>query len=185
MKLTTKRLILRDVNSGDAKDIAENANDYDVWYFTDSIPYPYRLKDAKFFINKCKREQKEKVRKSYNLGITIRGKNEVIGLIGLFHINKLHKHAEIGYWLGKKYRRMGIISEAEEAILNFGFSKLKLNKIYGKAMIKNDGSNKLFEKFGFRKVGVLKEELIKKREKKDVYQWELLKGDWMRVRRKS
>ena len=80
---------------------------------------------------------------------------------------------------------MGIISEAEEAILNFGFSKLKLNKIYGKAMIKNDGSNKLFEKFGFRKVGVLKEELIKKREKKDVYQWELLKGDWMRVRRKS
>ncbi|MBI4116768.1 GNAT family N-acetyltransferase, partial [Candidatus Pacearchaeota archaeon] len=169
MKLTTKRLILRDINSRDAKDIAENANDYDVWYFTDSIPHPYRLKDAKFFINLCKKEQKEKVRKSYNLGITIRGKNKVIGLMGLFHISKLHKKAEIGYWMGKKYRKQGIISEAEAAILKFGFGKLKLNKIHGKAMVENTGSNKLFEKFVFRKGGILKEELIKKGKKKDAY----------------
>ncbi len=178
MKLETKRLILREINMKDVKDIVENANDYDVWYFTESIPYPYNLKDAKFFVNKCKREQKEKVRKSYNFGITIKGNNKVIGLMGLFHINKLHKHAEIGYWIGKKYRRQGIVSEAEGAILNFAFNKLKLNKVHGKAMTENAGSNKLFKKFGFRKVGILKEELIKNGKKKDGYQWELLKGDY-------
>ncbi len=180
MKLAAERLILRDVSMKDAKDIAENANDYGVWYFTESIPYPYNLKDAKFFVNKCKKEQKEKVRKSYNFGITIKGNNKVIGLMGLFHINKLHKHAEIGYWLGKKYRKQGIMYEAEKAILDFGFNILKLNKIYGKAMTENAGSNKLFKKFGFRKVGILKEELIKNGKKKDGYQWELLKRNYSR-----
>lgn len=178
MRLVTKRLILRDANVKDAKDIAENANDYDVWYFTDSIPHPYSLKDAKSFIEKCERDRKEKPRKNYSFGIEIKSEKKIVGKISLFRINKEHKRAGIGYWIGKKYRKQGIVSEAEKAVLDFAFNKLKLNKINGDAMTENVGSNKLFEKFGFRKVGILKEELIKKGKKKDVYHWELLKGDY-------
>lgn len=45
-------------------------------------------------------------------------------------------------------------------------------------MTENTGSNKLFKKFGFRKIGILKEELIKNGKKKDAYYWELLKRDY-------
>ena len=75
------------------------------------------------------------------------------------------------------------MSEAEEAILDFAFNKLKLNKIYGDAVIENKASNRLFKKFKFGKVGILKEELIKNNrklkifnKKLDGYRWELLKN---------
>ena len=179
MKLVTKRLILRDVFTKDAGDIAENANDKEIGNFT-TVPYPYTIKNAKLFVKKNNSDKKKKPRKEYGFGITLKGKNRVIGLISLMKVSNVDKKAEIGYWLGKKYRKQGVLSEAEKAILNFGFNKLKLNKIYGKALTKNTGSNKLFKKFKFRKIGLLKEDVIKKGNKKDMYYWELLKSDWIK-----
>lgn len=178
MKLTTKRLILRDIEIKDAEDIAENGNDYDIGRYTAVIPYPYTLKDAKWWINKCLKDIKEKPRKNYNLGIALKSNNKIIGAISLDNIDMLNKRATIGYWLGKKYREQGIMSEAEEAILKLAFDKLKLNKLKGEAVISNKGSNSLFRRFGFRKIGIEKEELIKKEGKLDAYIYELLREDW-------
>lgn len=162
----------------DAKSIAENANDYDIWYFTSEIPHPYSLKNAKEFIKRCIKNQKEKPRKTYNFGIFLKSEKKVVGMITLFKIDRTHKKAGIGYWIGKNYRKLRLMSEAEKTILDFAFKKLKLNKIKGEAMIENIGSNRLFRKFGFRKIGIEKEELIKKRKKKDAYSWELLKSNY-------
>ncbi len=178
MKLITKRLVLRDVTLKDAESIAENANDKLNWYYTESMPYPYLLKDAKKFIKSCMKKQKGKSRKDYNFGISLKPGKEIIGMISLFRINRMHKTAGIGYWIGKNYRKLGLMSEAERAVLNFAFNKLKLNKIKGEAITENKGSNGLFKKFGFRKIGILREELIKKGNKKDAYSWELLKKNY-------
>jgi len=178
MKLVTKRLVLRDITMKDAKSIAENANNKDVWYYTDHVPYPYKLKDAKSFIKSCKKKARGKPRKDYDFGIELKSERKIIGIMSLIGISKIHKRAVIGYWLGKKYRRQGIISEAEKAILDFAFNKLKLNKISGDAMTENKGSNALFKKFGFRKIGIKKQELIKKGKKKDAYTYELLRKDY-------
>lgn len=189
MKLVTKRLILRDLTLKDAKDVAKNAHDFDVWYYTSQIPYPYKLKDAKKWIKSLQKKRKEKLRNSYEFGIELKSEKKVIGAIGVTNINKQHRKACIGYWLGERYRKKGIISEAEKAILDFAFNKLKLNKLYGQAILGNEGSNKLFKKFGFRKIGIEKEELIKdnkklgiKNKKVDCGRWELLKKDWKKRR---
>ncbi len=178
MKIITKRLILRDITMNDAKSIAENANDRLNWYYTESMPYPYSLKDAKEHIKKSIKKQKEKPRKDYGFGIFLKSEKKVIGKISLFGIDRMHKKASIGYWIGKNYRKLGLMSEAERAVLNFAFNKLGLNKIKGEAMVENKGSNALFEKFGFRMIGIEKEELIKKGKKKDAYAWELLKKNY-------
>ena len=178
MRILTKRLILREINLKDARSIAQNANDYDVWYFTEQVPHPYTIKDAKWFINKCKKQFKEKPQQNYDFGIELKSEKKIIGLIGLNKVNRQHKKASIGYWLGKEYRKKGITSEAEKAILNFALQNLKLNKVSGDALIKNKGSVRLFKKFGFIKVGILKEELIKKGKKLDAYRFELLKKNY-------
>lgn len=184
MKIRTKRLILRDLTLKDARDVAKNAHDFDVWYFTSQIPYPYKLKDAKKWIKSLQKKRK-KLRENYELGIELKSEKKVIGSIGLSNINRQHKKACIGYWLGKEYRKKGIISEAEKAVLEFAFNKLKLNKIYGQSLIENKGSTNLFKKFGFRKIGTEKEELIKnnkkfgiKNKKVDALRWELLRKKW-------
>jgi RimJ/RimL family protein N-acetyltransferase len=169
----------------DGEDITENAHDIDIWYFTSSVPFPYTIRNAKEWIKMCKKEGKEKPRKNYTFGIELKESRKIIGSIGLHRIDKINKKAGIGYWLGKKYRKKGIVSEAEKAILDFAFKKLKLNKVYGEAAIENKASNKLFKKFKFRKVGIEKEELIKnnkklgiKNKKVDAYRWELLRKNW-------
>jgi len=182
MKIKTKRLILRDLTIKDAKNLAENANDKSVWYFTEHIPSPYKLKDAKWFINNCIKKSNEKPRTSYELGIELKDEKRIIGCMGIFKVDKEHKRAGIGYWIGKKYRKKGLMSEAEKAILDFAFGKLKLNKVWGDALVENKGSNKLFKKFGFRKIGIKKEDIIKKGRKKHVYTWELLKKDYKKIK---
>jgi [ribosomal protein S5]-alanine N-acetyltransferase len=178
MRINSRRLILRDVTMKDAKSIAENANDKLNWYYTESMPFPYSLEDAKKHIKSCMKKQKEKSRKGYDFGIFLKSEKRIVGMISLFKVDRTHKKAGIGYWIGKKYRNQGLVSEAEKVVLDFAFNKLKLNKIKGEAMIENKGSNRLFKKFGFRRIGILREELIKKDKKKDAYAWELLKSNY-------
>lgn len=180
MKLVTKRLILRNLKLKDAKDLAKNANDKTIGDFTATVPYPYGLKDAKWFINECIKKSKEKPRDKYEFGIELKKDGRIIGVIGIFNIDNINEKAEVGYWIGKKYRKLGLMFEAERKILNFAFKRLKINKMYGDSRIENKGSNKLFKKFGFRKIGTKEEEFIKKGKKMDVYAWELLKKHYNR-----
>ena len=177
MKIMTKRLVLRGPTLRDLKDIAENAHDKEVNKYT-LVPYPYKIKDAREFVLEYKKTSKKKKRERYEFGITLKSDGKVMGLIGLSNVNERDKKAVIGYWLGKEHRRKGILSEAEKAVLNFAFYKLKLSKISGRVDTDNKASIKLFKKFGFRKVGVMKSDVIVNGEWKDVYLWELLKENY-------
>ena len=50
MKLQTKRLILRQVNSRDIQDLIQNLNNIKVSKWLLVVPYPYTLKDAKWWV---------------------------------------------------------------------------------------------------------------------------------------
>jgi len=51
MIIQTKRFILRPYRKGDEKSLVENINDKNVSKFMLNIPYPYKPKDAKKWIN--------------------------------------------------------------------------------------------------------------------------------------
>ena len=53
----------------------------------------------------------------------------MIGSICLWNFSEDRKVAEIGYDLDPKYQRKGIMTESINAVLNFGFRKLSLEKI--------------------------------------------------------
>jgi RimJ/RimL family protein N-acetyltransferase len=54
------------------------------------------------------------------------------------------------------------MSEAVEALVEYGFDELDLVRIYGKAFLFNPASGKVMEKCGFKKEGTLKKRLRKK-----------------------
>lgn len=174
---------MRDYKLSDAKDLVENMNDLTMFYFLQT-PHPYKLKHSKWFVNDNLKKMIKKPRKDYELAITLKSQPEIaIGGIGL-NI-KDHLKAHLGFVLNKDYRKQGIMTEAEEAMLAFAFNKLKMNKVYGHTDTDNNASNALFKKFGFREVGVMKEEVILnnkllgfKNKKKDVATWELLRKDY-------
>lgn len=150
--LKSKGFILRPYRKGDEKSIINNINDRDIYKYTLRIPYPYKPKNAKQWIAKCRKLAKKKKKTEINFAIDI--KSNVIGGISLMNIEN-HK-AEIGYWIGKKYWSRGIATEAVRLVTGFGFKKLGLRRIYAAIFIKNKSSARVLEKNNYKCEGLMK-----------------------------
>jgi len=180
MKLKTQRLILRPLIDSDAKSIYENINDLDVAKWMRSIPYPYKLKDAKHNIKRSKERWKMKNKEMYHFGIELRDEKKIIGGISINGINKKQKTATLGYWIGKKYHGKGYGTESLGEILKFGFIKLKLRRIEAEVFPGNPSSGKLLEKFGAKQEGLKRKSsfCLADGKIKDTIIYGLLKEDW-------
>lgn len=81
----------------------------------------------------------------------------IIGRCGIHNWNDAHKRAEIGYVMtDKSFRNKGLMSEAVEAVLNYGFNVLKLNRIEALVGRNNISSLKIMRKFGFIQEGCMR-----------------------------
>ena len=78
----------------------------------------------------------------------------MVGAIGL-HINDEHNRAEAGYWIAVPYWNKGIATEALIRILEFGFEKIGLHKIFATHMVGNPSSGRVMMKAGMTKEGKL------------------------------
>lgn len=165
MIIQTKRFILRPYRKGDEKSLVENINDKNVSKFMLNIPYPYKPKDAKKWINNWLKRKKQN-KKDFGFVLNINSSfaldidGNVVGGIGLNNIEK-HK-AEIGYWLGKEYWDKGIMTEVVKLVTNFGFKRLKLRRIYAYIFIRNKASIRILKKNGYKCEGLLKKHHLKK-----------------------
>lgn len=74
----------------------------------------------------------------------------VVGRCGLHNWNPDHHRAEIGYVMTvESFKQQGLMSEALEAIIRYGFSELHLNRIEAIVAPDNIPSLRLLEKNGF------------------------------------
>jgi|GEM_PF-318773 len=87
--------------------------------------------------------------------------DKAIGQIGLLDINLYDKNACLYILIGEKdYWHKGIGSEAMDFILDHGFNKLHLRKIWLEVHAKNENAIKLYEKFGFVQEGYFKDNVL-------------------------
>lgn len=87
--------------------------------------------------------------------------NKIIGRCGLHNWNKDHCRAEIGYSMEDEFfKNKGLMSEAVEAIIRFGFNELKLNRIEALVGVNNVPSLNIIAKNHFTKEGVLRKHYL-------------------------
>ena len=80
--------------------------------------------------------------------------------MGLLDINLLDKNACLYIVIGEKeYWRKGIGTQAIKFILDYGFNKLKLHKIWLDVHADNLPAIKLCQKFGFTEEGRFKDQI--------------------------
>ncbi len=180
MRLTTKRLILRDITQKDAKDLAKALNNIEISKWMSLIPYPYTTKDARWFIGKCVSNAKKKPVTVYNFFIQLKGNRKVIGCVGMSNVDRFQGTATIGYWLSQEYWRKGIIQEATTRVIDYAFKTLKLRRIDISAFVENKPSNALIRKLGFSYEGMRKKRCRSKSDGSiyDENIYGLLKEDW-------
>jgi [ribosomal protein S5]-alanine N-acetyltransferase len=181
MRLVTKRLILRDLKASDAKSITRHVNNLKVTRYLLKVPHPYSLKEAKVYLKRILLSQKKRPRDKYSFGITLKGRDEVIGHCSIENVDAFQGTATLGYWLSEDYWRQGIMTEAAEAVLDFAFRKLKLRRVNVSAFAENPASNALIKKLGFTYEGTARKKCRSKATGKihDEHIYGLLREDWL------
>lgn len=156
-QLIGEKVILREVITDDYLGIYKNIQDKKIALFV-GTPYPYGQIEAKQFVKRAIESNKQKV--ELHLAILEKKSGSLSGLISLMFDNK-NPVAEIGFWIGDSYRGKGFMPEACKLLIKYGFEKLNLKRIYGRAYSQNRSSCRVFEKLGFKMEGQMRENVYR------------------------
>ena len=91
----------------------------------------------------------------FQAGIWYRG--ELAGVIGLHGINWSNKSTSIGYWLGTEFEGKGLMTKACQAVVDYCFTELGLNRIEIRVATENIKSAAIPQRLGFQQEGRLQQ----------------------------
>lgn len=148
MNITLRRFEKRDIPNKVRwiNDIRNNA------YLHYDLPLEIHNTEKWFDINKARVDR-------YDAVIEVDGLP--VGLIGLLNIDLKNKKTEYYISMGEVvYKGKGIATQASKLLLDYAFNELNLEKVFLYTERENTGAQKLFEKVGFEKEGLLKKDLF-------------------------
>ena len=123
------------------------------------------------FHNNCENENLFVIEDRHN--------NKVIGHIGLYNINLDVRSAEYAILIGNnEYLGKGVGRQVTDLILDYGFNKLGLNRIYLSFISKNLPAYNLYVKIGFKKEGCLRHVILKNGVYYDLILMAILKSEY-------
>jgi RimJ/RimL family protein N-acetyltransferase len=118
----------------------------------------YSIEDQKTWIELCTKNWDE--RNEFNFAITDSRDGTYLGGCGLNHINLIDQIANLGYWVRSNQVNRGIATAATLLLAQFGFNELKLNRIEIVVAVENKASQRVAEKAGALKEGVMRNRLF-------------------------
>ena len=155
-ELETNRLLLRQPMLTDAQDFFILRSNTLVMQYVNR-PIAKTVEDAENLINKI--ADIINTNEGINWCITLKDKpKKVMGNIGIWQLKKEDYRGEIGYMLHPDFWRKGIMQEAVEAVINFGFNQMQLHSLEAKINPSNSASAMLLEKNNFIKEAHFKED---------------------------
>ena len=143
-ELKTERLVLRPFILEDSAEVQRLAGNKAIADTTLNIPHPYEDGAAEAWIGTHKEHFESG--QSVIFAVTIRDTGQLVGAIRI--TRKEHDRGEMGYWIGRPYWNRGYATEAAEAIIDFGFNEMSLNKITATHLARNPASGRVMEKVG-------------------------------------
>ncbi|MDE2869278.1 MAG: GNAT family protein [Chloroflexota bacterium] len=169
--LRTARLLLRPFEFTDVDDVCAYASDPEVARFR-PLPDPYTREDALGFVNRQIRTNW-----SRDAEFAIVYGPRVIGGLSL-HVNSEHETGELGYLLGRRWWGHGLATEAARAVVDWGFRRFGLHKVYARAHVDNKGSWRVMERLGMTREGVLRGHWKMRDEHVDLVYYAVFRDEW-------
>lgn len=176
MELETERLVLREFRDEDWAEVFAYQSDprYLQYYpFTDRS-----VEEVKEFIQMFLDHQVQKPRIKFQLAVTLKSTGGLIGNCGI-RLDKPDAHqGDIGYELSPEHWGQGYATEAARAMIDFGFSSLRLHRIWSWCIADNQRSARVLEKQGMCLEGRLRENEYFKGRWWDTLVFGLLVDEW-------
>lgn len=102
-----------------------------------------------------------------------------VGTIGLLSIDRKNSKAEYYIAMGEtSYKGKGVAKEASRLILQYGLEVLGLNRIYLFTEVENVSAQKLFERVGFVREGLIRQDIVSNGKFVDRIVYGFLKEEW-------
>ncbi len=113
------------------------------------------------------------------LGIARHGQDGLIGSTGLHKLDFRSRHAELGLLIGDRSAwGQGFGTEATRMMLDYGFGTLNLNRIWLQVYSSHAAAIRVYEKAGFRKEGVQRQQHFTDGRYEDGVLMGILRSEW-------
>lgn len=139
MRVETERLIIRNFELSDEKDLCE--------YMLQRVHEEFEAYPD-FTVEKVKEEIKFRTKSDEFFAIELKETNKVIG--NIYMGKRDFNGRELGYVLNKNYQGKGYGSEASKAVIDYFFDK-GIHRIYAECAPQNISSWKVMEKIGMKR----------------------------------
>jgi ribosomal-protein-alanine N-acetyltransferase len=155
--LTTDRLVLRELRPSDVAQVFALRSDPLVMQHVNRA-LARSTEDASELIELINSRTREK--EAVHWAITVKGEDELIGLIGFWRLVKEHHYGELGYTLAREHWGQGYATEAIRAALHYGFRTLGFHRAEAITRPQNTASIRALEKNGFVREGHFRENIF-------------------------
>ncbi len=172
----TDRLVLRQIDSdSDLDALFQLFADPEVARYTDTGPFesPNEAVEVMEWIDGIFTQ-----RQGMRWALILKAADDtLIGTAGYNQWHRSNNSAEIGYDLAQRYWGQGLMTEALEPLLAFGFEQMALNRIEADVTVGNEASMHVLTKLGFQREGLLRQRGFWKATYHDVWLFSLLRKD--------
>ncbi|MBC3908547.1 GNAT family N-acetyltransferase [Undibacterium umbellatum] len=149
MQIQTKNLVLRDFSIQDLPlyTALRSHPDFQVYYDDDDVT----PEKSAFLLQLFMQQSQENPRQKFQLAIC--GKDGV--LMGSCGIRlEAAGQASMGFELGVPWQHAGRAREAAQAMLDFAFCKLQVDRVYAETLAENQGATRVCQSLGMRRAGI-------------------------------
>lgn len=178
--LRTERLVLRRPRLDDGEAAVPLLNDRQIATFIPLIPSPYSRRHWTTWVRKNSGGPVERP-EGLSFPMVIERDGRMVGMIGLRWDAK-DRSANIGYWIGRPYRRQGLATGAARRVTEYAFRDLKAERVWATVLGGNTGSPKVLKRCGMRLEGVLRSHLAHRGRRFDLEYYSVLRSEWRRRR---
>lgn len=153
MELRKDDIVLRPFSAGDVSGIVEACRDEDTARFVPHIPVPYTEDDARRYVD----ETREWASSGDRIPLAI-ADAETDALLGAIDV-RLGEEGSIGYWIAPSARNRGVATRALELLSRWAGREGGVNRLLLTTHPDNVASQRVAEKAGFRRTGVVERHL--------------------------
>ena len=168
---------LIELDSTMSERLAELGNDIEVSMYSasdENFPFPYNEGDAMAFIEDAGIERSLGIGMHYAISTL---DNVIIGAGGLGKMGG-DSHAEMGYWLGRRYWGRGYGTDTAKLLLHIGFLAPGIDRIDCIVPVENERSYSLLERIGMLRGSTIKDGIFSAGRSMDCYVYYMLKKDF-------
>ena len=176
-ELTDGDILVRPLRTDDVRPLYEAARE-SIPEVSPWLPWcheNYAIEETEEFI--ASRTGADASEEAYSFGIFDKQTSKFLGGVGLNFFIRMHQMANLGYWVRTSAIGRGVASRATRLVARFGFEQLGLQRIEIIAAVPNIASQRVAEKVGAMREGLLRKRLLIQGEPHDAVLFSLVRED--------